>query len=62
MRSGLPSSSSSLRPVRTARAGGHERTLQECLEGSDFIANAAFSRDNGVTREASLNASSTTSA
>jgi hypothetical protein len=35
-------------------AGGHERTLQECLEGGDFIANAAFSRDNGIAREAFL--------
>ena len=37
-----------------APAGAHERTLQECLEGGDFIANAAFSRDNGVAREAFL--------
>ena len=27
-------------------------TLAECLEGSDFIANAAQARDNGVSREA----------
>ena len=32
-------------PVR-----GHPRTLEECLEGGDFIANAARSRDNGVTK------------
>ncbi|MEO5764400.1 MAG: hypothetical protein ABIR52_03745 [Casimicrobiaceae bacterium] len=25
-------------------------TLAECLEGSDFIANAAIARDNGVVR------------
>ena len=37
-----------------APAAGHQRTLQECLEGGDFIANAASSRDNGVTREAFL--------
>ena len=37
-----------------APAGGHPRTLEECLEGGDFIANAAFSRDNGMTREAFL--------
>jgi hypothetical protein len=33
-----------------APAGGHERTLEECLEGGDFIANAARSRDNGMTK------------
>ena len=33
-----------------APAGGHERTLEECLEGGDFIANAALSRDNGMTK------------
>jgi hypothetical protein len=27
-------------------------TLAECLEGSDFIANAALARDNGVDRDA----------
>lgn len=31
-------------------AGGHERTLQECLEGGDFIAHAAEARDNGMTK------------
>jgi len=29
-------------------------TLAECLEGSDFIANAALSRDHGMTRAAFL--------
>jgi len=29
-------------------------TLAECLEGSDFIANAALSRDHGMTRTAFL--------
>src|SRR4029453_10400446 len=29
-------------------------TLADCLEGSDFIANAARSRDNGITRAAFL--------
>jgi hypothetical protein len=29
-------------------------TLTDCLEGSDFIANAARSRDNGMTRAAFL--------
>ena len=27
-------------------------TLTDCLEASDFIANAALSRDNGMTRDA----------
>jgi hypothetical protein len=27
-------------------------TLADCLEGSDFIANAARARDNGITRKA----------
>ena len=27
-------------------------TLSDCFEGSDFIANAALSRDNGMTRDA----------
>jgi hypothetical protein len=29
-------------------------TLTDCLEGSDFVANAARSRDNGITRSAFL--------
>jgi hypothetical protein len=29
-------------------------TLEECIEGSEFIANAAASRDNGLPREAFL--------
>ena len=29
-------------------------TLAECIEGSDFIANAAASRDNGLPRDAFL--------
>lgn len=37
-----------------AAAGAHELTLQECLEGSDFIRHAAMSRDYGMTREAFL--------
>lgn len=32
----------------------HELTLEECLEGSDFIMHAAMSRENGMTREAFL--------
>ena len=32
-----------------ARAG--VPSVEECLEGSDFIANAARARDNGVARE-----------
>jgi hypothetical protein len=27
-------------------------TMAECLEGSDFIANAAVARDNGIARDA----------
>jgi hypothetical protein len=30
-------------------------TLSDCLEASDFIANAALSRDNGMTRDAFIN-------
>src|SRR5437879_13676289 len=30
-------------------------TLSDCFEGSDFIANAALSRDNGMTRDAFIN-------
>jgi hypothetical protein len=33
-------------------AGASVPSVAECLEASDFIANAAQSRDNGVTREA----------
>jgi hypothetical protein len=29
-------------------------TVNECLEGADFIANAAAARDNGMTRDAFL--------
>ena len=36
--------------VAGAPAGGHPRTLEECLEGGDFIANAAKARDNGITK------------
>ena len=35
-----------------ARASG--TTLGECIEGADFIANAAASRDNGIGRDAFL--------
>jgi hypothetical protein len=28
----------------------HDYSLDECLEGSDFIRNAALSRDNGLSR------------
>src|SRR5436189_5694183 len=33
-------------------AGASIPTLGDCLEASDFIANAALSRDNGMTRDA----------
>ena len=32
----------------------HDLTLNECLEGGDFIMHAAMSRENGMTREAFL--------
>jgi hypothetical protein len=32
-------------------AGASVPSVQECLEGSDFIANAARARDNGMARE-----------
>lgn len=30
-------------------AGAHELSISECREGSDYIRNAALSRDNGVS-------------
>ncbi len=39
----------------SAAAGGafaHELTARECMEGSDYIRNAALSRDSGVTEAA----------
>src|SRR5256885_16722377 len=33
-------------------AGASVPTMADCLEASDFIANAALSRDNGMTRDA----------
>jgi len=35
-------------------AGAHDLTLDECIEGSDFIMHAAQSRDYGITREVFL--------
>jgi hypothetical protein len=35
-------------------AAAHDLTLDECLEGGDFIKHAAMSRDYGITREAFL--------
>ena len=35
-------------------AAAHAPSLQECLEAGDFIANAAHSRDNGITKVAFL--------
>jgi hypothetical protein len=32
-------------------AAAHDLSFNECMEGSDFIANAALSRDYGITRE-----------
>lgn len=33
---------------------GGQPSLVECIEGSDFVANAAASRDNGMSRKAFL--------
>jgi hypothetical protein len=33
-------------------AGASVPTVGECLEGADFIANAAIARDNGISRQA----------
>lgn len=33
----------------TLPAWSHDYSLDECLEGSDFIRNAALSRDNGIS-------------
>jgi hypothetical protein len=38
----------------TGAASAHDLTLDECIEGSDFIMHAAMSRDYGITREAFL--------
>jgi hypothetical protein len=35
-------------------AQAHDLTLDECIEGSDFIKHAAMSRDYGLSREAFL--------
>lgn len=35
-------------------AAAHKISYVECIEGSDFIKNAAMSRDNGLSREAFL--------
>ena len=34
-----------------APAGAHDLSFNECIEGSDFIRNAAMSRDYGITRD-----------
>ncbi len=36
-------------------AGAHELSLQECREGSDYIRNAALSRDGGMSEAAFMN-------
>jgi len=36
-------------------AGASPLSVEDCFEGSDFIANAAAARENGMTREAFLN-------
>ena len=37
--------------VLSCAASAHELTMQECLEGSEFIKHAAMSRDYGIKRE-----------
>ena len=39
-------------PLAAAPAAASVPTMAECLEGSDFIANAAIARDNGISRDA----------
>jgi len=41
-------------PLVASPAAAHALSPQECFEGGDFIAHAAQSRDNGMTREAFL--------
>ncbi|MEO8628701.1 MAG: hypothetical protein ABI612_11455 [Betaproteobacteria bacterium] len=36
----------------TSLCAAHELTQDECVEGGDFIKNAALSRDYGITRDA----------
>lgn len=40
--------------VLSSGAGAGAHTVAECFEGSDFIANAALARDNGMSRSAFL--------
>jgi hypothetical protein len=40
--------------LAAAHAAASVPTLGDCFEGSDFIANAAMSRDNGMSRAAFL--------
>ena len=54
MRSWLAASSFGLVVVVAAPAAGHEPSLQECLEGGDFITHAAQARDHGMTKAAFL--------
>ena len=37
--------------MAAAAAGASHLTVEECFEGSDFIANAAHARENGVARD-----------
>jgi len=40
--------------LAASAAAGSVPTLAECLEGADFIANAAIARENGISRAAFL--------
>ena len=39
-------------PLAAADTVASAPTMAECLEGSDFIANAAIARDHGISRDA----------
>jgi hypothetical protein len=40
--------------IASATAGASTLSVADCFEGSDFIANAAAARENGMSREAFL--------
>jgi hypothetical protein len=40
-----------LRAAISLSAGASTLSVSDCFEGSDFIANAALSRENGMSRD-----------
>lgn len=44
----LPAGIALIAVIATGSASAHPLSRQECSEGSDFIRNAALSRDNGI--------------